>query len=205
MLKNENENDIKTIKNTLSSNPEPIVEEIKKRTSISKQDQLALENKETNMKTISSNHIVEGTTGDDTKSKNSSSKKNNSKKRLDKKGDPNKTKKKNKISKFLKKERLKIPTGKRMSITNNTSKFNLNNIDKILLIPKQKSKTRVDKNGNKISKENKKNVHITFLDTLPSCKLIEIIPIQSYKKYNFIENMPDEQIISFCSKCCQIF
>ena len=205
MLKNENENDIKTIKNTLSSNPEPIVEEIKKNTSISKQDQLALENKETNMKTISSNHIVEGTTGDDTKSKNSSSKKNNSKKRLDKKGDPNKTKKKNKISKFLKKERLKIPTGKRMSITNNTSKFNLNNIDKILLIPKQKSKTRVDKNGNKISKENKKNVHITFLDTLPSCKLIEIIPIQSYKKYNFIENMPDEQLVSFCSKCCQIF
>ena len=181
MLKNENENDIKTIKNTLSSNPEPIVEEIRKNTSISKQDQLALENKETNMKTISSNHIVEGTTGDDTKSKNSSSKKNNSKKRLEKKGDPNKTKKKNKISKFLKKERLKIPTGKRMSIANNTSKFNLNNIDKILLIPKQKSKTRVDKNGNKISKENKKNVHITFLDTLPSCKLIEIIPIQSYK------------------------
>ena len=205
MLKNENENDMKIIKNTLSSNPEPIVEEIKKSTLISKQDQLVLENKETNMKTISSNHIVEGTTGDDTKSKNSSSKKNNSKKRLDKKGDPNKTKKKNKISKFLKKERLKIPTGKRMSITNNTSKFNLNNIDKILLIPKQKSKTRVDKNGNKISKENKKNVHITFLDTLPSCKLIEIIPIQSYKKYNFIENMPDEQIISFCSKCCQIF
>ena len=205
MLKNEKENDVKTIKNTLSSNPEPIVEEIKKNTSISKQDQLILENKETNMKTISSNHIVEGTTGDDTKSKNSSSKKNNSKKKLDKKYDQYKTKKKNKISKFLKKERLKIPTGKRLSIANNTSKFNLNNIDKILLIPKQKSKTRVDKNGNKISKENKKNVHITFLDTLPSCKLIEIIPIQSYKKFNFIENMPDEQIISFCSKCCQIY
>jgi hypothetical protein len=205
MLKNENENDMKNIKNTLTSNPEPIVEEIKKSTLISKQDQLVLENKETNMKTISSNHIVEGTTGDDTKSKNSSSKKNNSKKKLDKKYDPNKIKKKHKISKFLKKERLKIPTGKRMSISNNTSKFNLNNIDKILLIPKQKSKTRVDKNGNKISKENKKNFHITFLDTLPSCKLIEIIPIQSYKKYNFIENMPDEQIISFCSKCCQIY
>ena len=205
MLKNENENDVKNIKNTLSSNPEPIVEEIKKNTSISKQEQLTLENKETNMKTISSNQIVEGTTGDDTKSKNSLGKKNNSKKRLEKKGDPNKTKKKNKISKFLKKERLKIPTGKRMSIANNTTKFNLNNIDKILLIPKQNSKTRVDKNGNKISKENKKNFHITFLDTLPSCKLIEIIPIQSYKKYNFIENMPDEQIISFCSKCCQIY
>ena len=94
MLKNENENDIKTIKNTLSSNPEPIVEEIKKSTLISKQDQLVLENKETNMKTISSNHIVEGTTGDDTKSKNSSSKKNNSKKKLDKKYDQYKTKKK---------------------------------------------------------------------------------------------------------------
>ena len=205
MLKNENENDVKNIKNTLSSNPEPIVEEIKKNTSISKQEQLTLENKETNMKTISSNQIVEGTTGDDTKSKNSLAKKNNSKKKADKKCELNKFKKKNKISKFLKKERLKIPTGKRMSIANNTTKFNLNNIDKILLIPKQNSKTRVDKNGNKISKENKKNFHITFLDTLPSCKLIEIIPIQSYKKYNFIENMPDEQIISFCSKCCQIY
>ena len=85
MLKNEIENDVKTIKNTLSSNPEPIVEEIKKSTSISKQDQLALENKDTNMKTISSNHLVEGTTGDDTKSKNSSGKKNNNKKKLEKK------------------------------------------------------------------------------------------------------------------------
>lgn len=81
MLKNENENDVKNIKNTLSSNPEPIVEEIKKNTSISKQEQLTLENKETNMKTISSNQIVEGTTGDDTKSKNSLGKKNNSKKK----------------------------------------------------------------------------------------------------------------------------
>lgn len=205
MLKNENENDVKTIKNTLNNIPEQIVEDIKKNTSISKEDQLALEIKETNMKTISSNHLVEGTTGDDTKSKNSSGKKNNTKKKLDKKCEPNKTKKKSKISKFLKKERLKIPTGKRMSIANNSSKLNLNNIDKILLIPKQKSKTRVDKNGNKISKENRKNVHITFLDTIPSCKLIEIIPIQSYKKFNYIEKMPDEQLISFCSKCCEIF
>lgn len=205
MLKNENENDVKTIKNTQNIIPEQIVEDIKKNTSISKEDQLALEIKETNMKTISSNHLVEGTTGDDTKSKNSSGKKNNTKKKLDKKCEPNKTKKKSKISKFLKKERLKIPTGKRMSIANNSSKLNLNNIDKILLIPKQKSKTRVDKNGNKISKENRKNVHITFLDTIPSCKLIEIIPIQSYKKFNYIEKMPDEQLISFCSKCCEIF
>ena len=205
MLKNEIENDVKIIKNTLRSNPEPIVEEIKKSTSISKQNQLALENKDTNMKTISSKHLVEGTTGDDTKRKNSSGKKNNNKKKLEKKIESIKFKKKSKISKFLKKERLKIPTGKRMSIANNSTKFNLNNIDQILLLPTQKSKTRLDKKGNKISKENKKNVHITFLDTLPSCKLIEIIPIQSYKKYNFIENMPDEQIISFCSKCCQIF
>lgn len=49
-----------------------------------------------------------------------------------------------------------------MSIANNTTKFNLNNIDKILLIPKQNSKTRVDKNGNKISKENKKIFILLF-------------------------------------------
>lgn len=205
MLKNENENNVKTIKNTLKSNPDQIVEEIKKSISISKENQLVLETKETNMKTISSNHLVEGTTGDDTKSKNSSCKKNNTKKKLDKKIESIKFKKKGKISKFLKNERLKIPTGKRMSIANDSSKLNLNNIDKILLIPKKKSKTRLDKKGNVISKENKKNVHITFLDTLPSCKLIETIPIQSFKTFNLIENMPDEQIISFCSKCCQIF
>jgi len=38
MLKNENENDVKTIKNTLNSIPEQIVEEIKKNTSISKEE-----------------------------------------------------------------------------------------------------------------------------------------------------------------------
>jgi len=94
MLKNENENDVKTIKNTLNSIPEQIVEEIKKNTSISKEEQLALEIKETNMKTISSSHLVEGTTGDDTKSKNSSGKKNSTKKKLDKKCESIKTKKK---------------------------------------------------------------------------------------------------------------
>ena len=202
MLKNENENNVKIIKNTLNSNPEQVAAEIKKNTSISKEAQLLLENKETNIKTISSNHIIEGTTGDDTKSKNSSGKKNNSKKKLEKKNEFIKFKKKGKISKFLKKERLKIPTGKRMSIANDSSKLNLNNIDKIL--QKQKSKTRFDKSGNKINKENKKKVHITFLDTIPSCDLIEIIPIQSFKKFNLIEEKQDEQIISFCSKCCEI-
>ena len=46
------------------------------------------------MKTISLSHLVEGTIGDDTKSKNSSGKKNSTKKKLDKKCESIKTKKK---------------------------------------------------------------------------------------------------------------
>ena len=83
----------------------------------------------------------------------------------------NKKKRKSKdIFRLLKnKEKIKIPTGKRMSNANNSSKLNLNNIDKILesYKPKEKEiKIRKDKNGIEINKNNKKKVHITFLDKI---------------------------------------
>ena len=74
----------------------------------------------------------------------------------------NKKKRKSKdIFRLLKnKEKIKIPTGKRMSNANNSSKLNLNNIDKILesYKPKEKEiKIRKDKNGIEINKNNNYN------------------------------------------------
>ena len=109
---------------------------------------------------------------------------------------------------MLKNEKLKIPTGKRMSTGNKKINININNIEKIInSLPKNKNLyERLDKFGNKISKENKKNVHITFLDKIPygNNKLIEIIPIESFKKLNMIEKITKENYISYCSNCCQM-
>ena len=107
---------------------------------------------------------------------------------------------------MLKNEKLKIPTGKRMSTAN--KKININNIEKIInSLSKNKNLCeRLEKFGNKINKENKKNVHITFLDNIPyrNNKLIEIIPIESFKKLNMREKITKEDFISHCSNCCQI-
>ena len=120
----------------------------------------------------------------------------------------NKKKGKEKINKLLKnKERLKIPFRKRMSIGNDNTKLslkNIENIDNIIKsLPNQEIKVRLDTYGNEINKKNKKKVHITFLDTIPTKKLIEIIPIQSYKKYNIIEKIPEQDL--YYNKCCIIF
>ena len=133
-----------------------------------------------------------------------------SKKRTERKSESYKNKKKDKKKsvKMLKNERLKIPTGKRMSNNQDRVKLNLNNIDAIIkssLPEKNTNNTRLDSYGNKINKENKKNVHIRFLDNIPSNKLIEIIPIESFKQLNIIEKIPKKELISLCSKCCQIF
>ena len=97
-----------------------------------------------------------------------------------------------------------------MSNANNSSKLNLNNIDKILesYKPKEKEiKIRKDKNGIEINKNNKKKVHITFLDKIsPNNKITEIIVIQSYKKYNNLsdDNLKDTDKNN-CGVCCSIF
>ena len=93
-----------------------------------------------------------------------------------------------------------------MSISNGTLKFNLNNIEKIIKsLPKQNSSVeRRDTYGNIINKENKKHFHIRFQDNIPSNKLIEIIPIESFKQYNVVENLPDEKILPPFHKCCLI-
>ncbi len=197
----ETKNNIKTIKTPQNSNPRiQILENIKNSNSFTKYALIT-------MKKLNSNHI-DGTTGEDSKS--SLNPKNKSKKRIHKKSESYKAKKKDKqkISKLLKNERLKIPSGKRMSIANNNIKLNLNNIEKMIKnLNKKKTKSfeRKDNYGNVINKENKKNVHIKFLDNIPKQKLINIVPIESFKEYNMIEKIPEEEFITLCSKCCQIF
>ena len=112
------------------------------------------------------------------------------------------------ISKLLKnKEKIKIPTGKRMSNANNHTKLNLNNINIFESYkPSTKElKIRRDKNGIEINKINKKKVHITFLDKIsPNNKITETIIIQSYKKYNFSDDNIKNENNNNCGVCCTI-
>ena len=172
-------------------------------------------------KSVSSNHIL-NTFGDETKSKNTfnniKTKKNEVPKNKKKKN--NKDKKNNKLISFLKNnQKEKIPRAKRLSIAGNSNMLdNFNNLLNLnsLTPPKtpQKSQTkelnirnaRRDKNGIEINKNNKKKVHITFLDDIsPDNKITETINIQSFKQFNIVEKFPVDRNISNLSKCCNIF
>ena len=74
---------------------------------------------------------------------------------------------------------------------------------------------RKDVYGVPINKRNKKKIKVTFSDTVNSNiskngknQLAEVIPIASYKKYNYIEGLPKEEDMannkSTC-QCCIIF
>ena len=156
----------------------------------------------------SSNNIVE-TIGDLSKCiTNTSNFKTPVKYKKEKLGVSKKRRKSRDISKLLKnKEKIKIPTGKRMSNANNHTKLNLNNIN-ILESYKPSTKElkiRRDKNGIEINKINKKKVHITFLDKIsPNNKITETIIIQSYKKYNFSDDNIKNENNNNCGVCCII-
>ena len=156
----------------------------------------------------SSNNIVE-TIGDLSKCiTNTSNFKTPVKYKKEKLGVSKKRRKSRDISKLLKnKEKIKIPTGKRMSNANNHTKLNLNNIN-ILESYKpttKELKIRRDKNGIEINKINKKKVHITFLDKIsPNNKITETIIIQSYKKYNFSDDNIKNENNNNCGVCCTI-
>lgn len=192
----ENKNDVK-IKRARNSNPESqCLDNLKKKDTFFKDTHTCI-------KKSYSNHI-EGTTGEESRSKSPLRQRNKNRKKFEKKSCSIKNKKKDKerFSKLSKNERMKIPTGKRTSIGNNNLKLNLNNLEKII---KSLSKERKDSFGNLINKNKKKNFHIRFLDNIPSNKLIEIIPIESFKEFNVVEEMPNREFIQNCSNCCKIF
>ena len=130
------------------------------------------------------------------------------------KNELNKKKKKNKgkITELIKKEKLKIPIGKRMSITQNTNlnlNINNNSTNKLNIVksftPRKDENIRTDKNGIEINKYNKKKVHITFIDEISPNQITEIVNIQSFKKFNIVEKTQSNQMISDYNKCCSIF
>ena len=201
-----NKNGIKQLKNSQSINiiTNPLNDIIPKNNSYQKESYITL-NKNTS-KSISSNHIND-LTGEEFKSKNSKTSKN---KKKEKDNIKSKKRSKDKIIKILKNnEKLKIPTGKRRScVAGNGLKLNLNNINNILksLTPPKINHIRTDKNGIEINKDNKKKVHITFLDEIsPNKKITDTINIQSFKQLNIIEKLPWDDNVSRITKCCIIF
>ena len=202
-------NSIKSSNNTCSNTSNVIGA---KNISYQKESNISLNKNNNEFKNISvsSNQILH-TIRDEIKSKSSVNikikKKDKEKINLNKK-----KKKKDKMANLLKNnEKLKIPTGKRrrsIAVNSNNIKLNLNNLNNILksLTPPKEINRRTDKNGIEINKDNKKKVHITFLDDIsPNNKITETVNIQSFKKFNLVEKNQSEQKISNCSNCCNIF
>ncbi len=159
----------------------------------------------------SSTNLLSDSLADDTKSKSSCVE---TKKNKKDQNELNRKKKRNKgkITKFLKKEKLKIPIGKRMSITQNTNlnlNINNNSINNLNIVksftPRKDENIRMDKNGIEINKYNKKKVHITFIDEISPNQITEIVNIESFKKFNVVEKTQGNQMIPDYKKCCNIF
>ena len=69
---------------------------------------------------------------------------------------------------------------------------------------------RKDGYGVPINKRKKKKIKVTFTDTLNTVnnkneknQLAEVIPIESYKKYNYIEDNPREENLATNKSTCQ--
>lgn len=210
MIKNE----VKQLKTSLSSNTGSnyLNENNTKIVSSQKESQTAQNKNITpKNKSISTNQIFVPIE-EDKKSKPSNSK--NSKKKKEK-SESYKNKKKNeeRIVKLLSKnERIKIPKCKKrrsFAFTGDNLTLNLNNINNNLLkslTPPKQINIRTDKNGIEINKTNKKLVHITFLDDIsPNNKITETVVIQSFKKFNIVEDNSGDKNLSNCSKCCNIY
>ena len=72
---------------------------------------------------------------------------------------------------------------------------------------KDDKKERLDFYGNVIKKKNKKKVKVSFIDVVTSQPLVNIIDIESFKNYNYIEGMPSEDNVGKGAECvcCLIF
>ena len=62
-------------------------------------------------------------------------------------------------------------------------------------------KERRDIFGNLINKKNKKNVKVSFLDFTTSQPLVNVVEIESFKKYNYVIGLPKEKKIEKYEKC----
>lgn len=198
-------NEIRAV-NSIQSNVTCSNETIKKN-SLPKDSRIKIGKIKRKKKSVSSNHIYLLRE----ESKSSLNNYKNKKKEKDKNIQKTKKRSKDKIVNLLKNnEKLKIPTGKRRrSNADNDTRLKLNNIKDVLksLTPPKEVIIRTDKNGIEINKNNKKKVHITFLDDIsPNNKITDTVNIESYKKYNYIEKSSvKKKDKSNCSECCMIF
>ena len=66
---------------------------------------------------------------------------------------------------------------------------------------------RRDIYGNIISKKNKKNVKVSFIDKVTTQPLVNVVDIECFKNYNYIYGIPKEEKIekTVNCKCCLIF
>ena len=161
--------------------------------------------KNSNYLKISSINNQERTTAQEDSTSKISNSQNITKKKLYKKSSSLKNKKKERIKliKFLRNnEKVKIPNCKRKSNVEADLKLSINNIEKMI---KNHSKERNDSFGNKITKGNKKNVHICFQNNSKKKKFIEYIPIESFKNFNIIENSQNKIAKPYITRCCAIF
>ena len=117
---------------------------------------------------------------------------------------PKKGRKKNNIIDIMEKSK-KDNNIRRRSVVNFLSKDEIKFREDII------KAERKDVFGVPINKRNKKKVKVTFSDTIKKDnipkKLVEVIPITSFKKFNYIEGLPNEEDSvsnkSTC-KCCLI-
>ena len=68
-------------------------------------------------------------------------------------------------------------------------------------------KERLDFYGNVIKKKKKKKVKVSFIDNVTTHPLVEVINIESFKNFNYIEGMPKENVKVTNAECvcCLIF
>jgi hypothetical protein len=139
-------------------------------------------------------------------------KKNVSKSKQEKKEEEKKNEENKKIDKKEKKEESKLEAKINInSITNNNNshniyvinnyfeeKKNLNNNENFP-VGKWKDGKRYDRKGVEIKKGGKQK--LTFVDKIGKGKLIETIPIESFKEYNLIEEVSEDRKNS----CCYIY
>lgn len=200
----ENENEKKIINNSKNNIQECNFSEVTNKTK-DKEIQKTLNNKNSNNDSSILIH-VKNSNYEELKKKRKLSQKNIKHKKLKIKCASFKPKKnmEKKISNILtNNKKLKIPNRLITINVSESTKSYLCNTEKNVESPKKSN--RLDSYGNKINKENKRQVHINFKDNFSSKKLIDIIPIESLKNYNINEEIPDETFPSNMSKCCSIF
>ena len=92
----------------------------------------------------------------------------------------------------------------------NINGYNVDVFTQELRVKENVKNERKDVYGVPINRRNRKKIKVTFSDTINSAnskngkqQLAEIIPIVSYKKYNYIEGFPREEDMAANKTTCQ--